>query len=412
MEGRPREDNDVLSIDDALARATHLLGSRFGGTPELTHPENLGGSGDSLVIRVKVSPNPFLQERTVVIKQLPPVTSGENGRRGDADAEAISAMIREVVAYQYTNTLAEEHRPGPQLLAHDIDERIMVLSDSGDGRNYSDILTMDDETDRAAALRKLGRALGRMHVATADGQEAFDTLNRRQHSRHNLPASRVTDRDVDVAALVEQGLDLLRRSGVTVDPTVEEFAHEAGQRQSRTRVQAFTPFDLTPDNIMLADTVVFLDYEWAGFRDIVSDVACVIAGFPHDITTPLLDSEELREFIESWSTEVSVVWPAVREEGRLEKALMASLVGWALMSLSLLYHGTLAVIETSGSAAEGVRRLDHMPSEHLSDLATTVEAVRRFADRNQVDERFTAVRDFAAELLATLAKLGAQPQIR
>lgn len=91
---------------------------------------------------------------------------------------------------------------------------------------------------------------------------------------------------------------------------------------------------------------------------------------------------------------------------------MASLVGWALMSLSLLYHGTLAVIETSGSAAEGVRRLDHMPSEHLSDLATTVEAVRRFADRNQVDERFAAVRDFAAELLTTLAKLGAQPQIR
>ncbi|MDN6511213.1 MAG: hypothetical protein L0K56_10980, partial [Corynebacterium sp.] len=212
----------MLSIDDALESAAHLLGNRFGGTPELTHPENLGGSGDSLVVRVRVSPNPFLQERTVVIKQLPPVTS-----RGD-DSEAISAMVREVVAYQYTNTLAEEHRPGPQLLAHDIDTRIMVLSDLGDGRNYSDILTMADEPERAAALRKLGRALGRMHVATADGQEAFDTLNRRQHSRHNLPASGVTDRDVDVAALVEQGLDLLRRSGVTVDPTVEALAHEAG----------------------------------------------------------------------------------------------------------------------------------------------------------------------------------------
>lgn len=405
----------MLSTDDAIESATHLMGSRFGGTPELTHPENLGGSGDSLVIRVKVSPNPFLQERTVVIKQLPPVTSGDEGGSRDAvdgEAEAISAMVREVVAYQYTNTLAEEHRPGPQLLAHDIDDRIMVLSDAGDGRNYSDILSTDDDMERAAALRKLGRALGRMHVATADGQEAFDTLNRRQHSRHNLPATGVTDRDVDVAALVDQGLDLLRRSGVAVDPVVEEFAHEAGRRQSRSRVQAFTPFDLTPDNIMLADSVVFLDFEWAGFRDIVSDVACVIAGFPHDITTPLLDDEELREFIESWSSEVSAVWPAVREEGRLERALMASLVGWSLMSLSLLYHGTLAVIENSGSAPEGARRLDRMPREHLSDLATTVEAVRRFADRNQLDDRFTTVRDFAAELLRTLAKLGAHPQTR
>lgn len=399
------------NIDDALDSAMHLLGNRFGGTPELTHPENLGGSGDSLVVRVKVSPNPFLQERTVVIKQLPPVTTG-GGDSGDREAEATSAMIREVVAYQYTNTLAEEHRPGPQLLAHDIDGRIMVLSDAGDGRSYSDILTMDGEMERAAALRKLGRALGRMHVATADGQEAFDTLNRRQHSRHNLPASGITDRDVDVAALVEQGLDLLRRSGVTVDPTVEEFAHEAGLRQSRSRVQAFTPFDLTPDNIMLADSVVFLDFEWAGFRDIVSDVACVVAGFPHDITTPLLDNEELREFMESWSTEVAVVWPAVREDGRLEKALMASLVGWALMSLSLLYHGTLAVIATSGSASESARRLDRMPREHLADLATTVEAVRRYADRNPVDDRFPAVRDFADELLRRLAKLGAHPQTR
>lgn len=96
---------DVLNIDSALGSATHLLANRFGGTPELTHPEDLGGSGDSLVIRVRVTPNPFLQERTVVIKQLPPVAE-------DADSsEATAALIREVVAYQYTNTLAEGTAP-------------------------------------------------------------------------------------------------------------------------------------------------------------------------------------------------------------------------------------------------------------------------------------------------------------
>ncbi|MGO1949815.1 MAG: phosphotransferase [Mycobacteriaceae bacterium] len=395
----------MLSIDSALESATHLLASRFGGTPELTHPEDLGGSGESLVVRVRVTPNPFLQERSVVIKQLPPLEGGED--------EATAALVREVVAYQYTNTLAEENRPGPQLLAHDIEGRLMVLSDAGDGRNYADILTVDGEFERAAALRKLGRALGRMHVATADGQEAFDTLNRRLYSRHNLPAAQTGERDVDVAVLVDQGLELLRRSGVAVHPTVEEFAEEAGQRQHRSRLQAFTPFDLTPDNIMLADSVEFLDYEWAGFRDIVSDVACVIAGFPHDTTTPLMEDAELREFVEAWSSEVIAVWPAVREEGRLEKALMASLVGWSLMSLSLLYHGTLAVIEGAGSAAEGARRLDRMPREHLADLATTVESVRRFATQHhESDERFTDVGDFAVDLLSTLSRLGAHPQTR
>jgi CheY-like chemotaxis protein len=411
--------SDVLSIDSVLERAAHLLGNRFGGTPELTHPEDLGGSSDSVVLRVKVTPNPFLQERTVVIKQLPPV----DGSATDADAPseesaeaAEAAMIREVVAYQYTNTLAEENRPGPLLLAHDIDARVMVLSDAGDGTSYADILAVEGEEERRAALRKLGRALGRMQVATADGEEAFNTLNRRQYSRHGLPAERVNERDVDVAALVEQGLELLRRSGVEVSPVVVEFAEEAGHRQSRSRLRAFTPFDLTPDNIMLTDRVDFLDFEWAGFRDIVFDVACVVAGFPHDTATPLLDDGEIREFIDAWTSEVVQVWPGVREENRLANILVTSLVGWALMSLSLLYFGTLAVIEDAGTASDGARQLDRMPETHLADLATTVESIRRFsihaAEENPADERYPEVTEFAVKLLAMLAGLGAYPQTR
>lgn len=402
----------MLSIDSVLDRAAHLLGNRFGGTPELTHPEDLGGSSESVVLRVKVTPNPFLQERTVVIKQLPPV-----GDAAERDAEAAeAAMIREVVAYQYTNTLAEENRPGPLLLAHDIDQRVMVLSDAGDGESYADILSMEGEEKRRSALRKLGRALGRMQVATSDGEEAFHTLNRRQYSRHDLPAGRVNERDVDVAALVEQGLSLLRRSGIAIAPAIEEFAAEAGQRQARSRLRAFTPFDFTPDNIMLTDRVDFLDFEWAGFRDIVFDVACVVAGFPHDTATPLLDDSEIREFIDAWTSEVVQVWPDVRRGDELSGALMTSLIGWALMSLSLLYHGTLAVIEGAGGAAEGARRLDRMPETHLADLATTVESIRRFslhtAEENPDDPRYPEVTDFAAELLAMLAGLGAYPQTR
>ena len=413
----------MLSIDAVLDRAAHLLGNRFGGTPELTHPEDLGGSSESVVLRVKVTPNPFLQERTVVIKQLPPVdatasdgATAETAQAAEAAEAAEAAMISEVVAYQYTNTLAEENRPGPLLLAHDIDQRVMVLSDAGDGTSYADILSVDGDEKRRSALRKLGRALGRMQVATADGEEAFNTLNRRQYSRHGLPADRVDERDVDVAALVEQGLGLLRRSGIEVSDTVAEFAAEAGQRQQRSRLRAFTPFDLTPDNIMLTDRVDFLDFEWAGFRDIVSDVACVVAGFPHDTATPLLDDGEIREFIDAWSSEVVAVWPDVRRENELAGALVTSLIGWALMSLSLLYHGTLAVIANAGGAEEGARRLDRMPETHLADLATTIESIRRFslhaAEENPDDPRYPDVTGFAAGLLEKLAGLGAYPQIR
>ncbi|WP_130839226.1 phosphotransferase [Corynebacterium neomassiliense] len=411
----------MLSTDTVLDRATHLLGRRFGGTPELTHPEDLGGSSDSLVLRAKVTPNPFLQQRSVVIKQLPALAEGT-----PPEAEANAAMIREVVAYQYTNTLPSENRPGPLLLAHDIDERIIVLSDAGTGESFADILVREDAAQRASALRKLGRALGRMQVATADGEESFATLNRRQYTRHGLPLGQVGERDVDVAALVTQGLDLLEGSGVEIPDAVVDFAREAGHRQQRSSLRAFTPFDLTPDNIMLSDQVVFLDFEWAGFRDIVFDVACVIAGFPHDISTPLLDEDEANEFIDAWASEVVSVWPEVRDHHQLTEALMTSLIGWTLMSLSLLYHGTLAVIAGADTPTDGARQLDRLPETHLADFATTVESVRRFAttaatsatgadagrDGSDTLGRYTRVALFASSLLERLAELGAVPQTR
>ena len=104
--------------------AASVLAARFGGTPELSHAEDLGGSGASLVLRCRVSPNPFLQERTVVIKQLPQFVR-TNNEQSDLHADEL-ALIREIVAYQYTNTLPEQVRPGPLLLAYDVDQLSLI----------------------------------------------------------------------------------------------------------------------------------------------------------------------------------------------------------------------------------------------------------------------------------------------
>jgi hypothetical protein len=224
----------VLSIDDALASATHLLGSRFGGTPELTHPENLGGSGDSLVIRVKVSPNPFLQERTVVIKQLPPVTAGENGRPSDADAEAIWGADPRgggLPVHQHPRRGAPPRaaaaRPRHRLPSS------WCSPTAGDGRNYSDILATDDDTDRAAALRKLGRALGthaRRHRRRPGGLRHPQPPPALAAQPARLPGHRPGRRRRRPRRPGSGPAPTQRGHGI--DPTVEEFAQEAGQRQS------------------------------------------------------------------------------------------------------------------------------------------------------------------------------------
>lgn len=121
---------------------------------------------------------------------------------------------------------------------------------------------------------------------------------KRQCQKHGVSSSVITDSDVDIAELIRQGLGLVLENKVKVPAEVIALAEESANRQSRNDLLAFTPFDLTPDNIVLADQVVFLDYEWASFRDIAFDVACVIAGFPQDNTTPALTDREIREFID------------------------------------------------------------------------------------------------------------------
>lgn len=407
------------SVEKTVATAEELLASRFGGVPELTQAEDLGGSGASLVLRCRVSPNPFLQERTVVIKQLPDLA--DVPREEEEHKADELALIREVVAYQYTNTLPGACRPGPLLLAYDLAQRMLILSDAGDGANYAEVLQWDDAQERKSAIRKLGRALGTMHASTFGGAESYNTLLRRQCQKMRIDPETVVDSDIDIANLIREGMDLLQSFGLALEPAVAYFAHEAMERQGRATVRAFTPFDLTPDNIMVNKQVVFLDFEWASFRDIAFDVACVVVGFPQDSGTPALTDDECQEFLAAWSAEISSVWPEAKDMDTVEVAVMAALVGWAFMSLVMLHHGQKMSRKAARRAlSDSVRVYGDFPEltekkdvnalapEQTSDMATTIDAIYRFACRRN-HERFAEVAAFTQHLQGLLARQGGHP---
>lgn len=397
---------------ETVAEATQLLANRFGGAPELSQPEDLGGSGSALVLRCRVAPNPFLQERSVVIKRLP----RSPGEQGSAPASGVEntdfiALVREVVAYQYTNALGHSARPGPVLLAYDVTRRLFILSDAGDGDTFTDILTLKGQADRLGAVRKLGRALGRMHSATFAGETSYDTLLRRQCHKHDIPVAAIRDSDIDVAQLIRQGIGLLGDSQGDVDSTVLQFAEAAAARQSRPELKAFTPFDITPDNILLTSSVVFLDYEWAGFRDVAMDVACIIAGFPNDNSTSALTDDEVSEFLAAWKAEIHGVWPQVRDTGFFNYWVLTAIIGWAFVSLTMLYYGRLVVErDTMGDLQDPAQAqpLIELSERQLQDIATTVDALQRYAARSS-QPGFAEVEDFARRLLKVLARHGARP---
>jgi len=120
-----------MEQDNVIALAEDILTRRYGGTQRLTDATRLPGSGFSGVYRARVAANPFLQHRSVVVKQSP--------ETGDVLEDA--AFLREVVAYQFTTSLSEDVRPGPVLLGYDTAQRIIIISDSGDGDTLETLLT-------------------------------------------------------------------------------------------------------------------------------------------------------------------------------------------------------------------------------------------------------------------------------
>lgn len=396
----------MSTLESTVAIASEVLAMRFGGTPELTSAELLAGSGNATVVRCRVSPNPFLQVRSVVVKLLPPDPAGEVSELGFGENQM--TLIREVVAYQYTNTLPEHERPGPLLLAYDVDQRVLILSDEGDGASFTEVMNYYDDDARRTAVRKLGRALGRMHSHTFGDVEAFRILYRRQCQRHQLNPSKLEEYDIDIPQLIRRGMDLMTANDVAVDPVVAELAERAAQSQASPNAQAFTPFDLAPDNIMLTKNVVFLDYEWAKFRDITFDVACVIAGFPQDNATPALSDVEASEFLATWRAEIAPQWPEIHDNEVLRVAILSALIGWAFMSLMMLYYGRLALDENPG-AVKNRQDLQELTHEQLEDLSTTVDAIQRFA-KNQPTQYTDAVTEYTAKLQSVLKKMGASPK--
>lgn len=331
-----------MDQDNIIAAAEDILTRRYGGTQKLVDATRLTGSGFAAVYRARVASNPLLQHRSVVVKYSP--------ETGDVLDDA--AFLREVVSYQFTTSLSEEVRPGPILLGHDTAKRIIIISDSGDGDTLESLLMNADDETRLQVLRSLGTALGRMHAGTAGKEDAYNVLFARM-VRGRKGQRQVQDlRERILMHRIRLGATMLEESGIAIPAEISDTAEKIHARLLRGGNRAFTPFDLAPDNIIFAERTQFLDYEWAGFRDVTFDVAFVVGGFPNYVATRPVNDEEARVFVDAWVSEVETMWPNVLHEKTLHAAITSALIGWALSSVSILNANALESIGQSDSQLE------------------------------------------------------------
>lgn len=389
--------------------AEDLLSHRFGGSQRLEEVEVLAGSGESTVLRARVASQPFLQYRTVVLKFVP--------MTGEVLYDA--ALMREVVAYQFTTALPENVRPGPMLLAHDIDQRLVVMTDSGDGDTFDDLLETTKHETRGHILRNLGSSLGRMHAGTAERENEFDILMTRMLKQHPQFGENQGVRDDALQQSILLGEQILEQSGFIVPQAFHDAAQIARQRVVGGSARAFTPFDLSPDNIIVAERTHFLDYEWAGFRDVSFDIACVVAGFPQFVFTHPITDEEADTFISAWKREIKEVFPKLVEPHNLHARVLAALVGWGLSTLATMSAGNLSGVvgmlqkgeDISADLDQAAALLRTASADSFSDdellarrdIYETFEAMSRFGD-NGTEDTSAEIAEFARSIAQRVEK--------
>lgn len=307
------------AVSNTVAAAEQVLSHRFGAPIRLAEPEDLGGSGSSTVVRVRVASSPFSLPRTLVVKRYGPV---EPNAPGDA-------FVQEAVSYQLFTALSPEERMCPEMFAHSGKERLVVLEDLGRAPTLADKLLGADARAAERALLSWSRSLGRLHASTAGREADFDALSRR------LGTTRVTD---PLASAGHQAFEelpelLADALGVVTSGAAHRRAKGSSWLLDSHSHRAFSPSDACPDNnVITSKGVRFLDFEGGCWRDVLLDAGYLRVPFPSCWCSYALPAGMTEAMIAAWRAEVRDVWPDLDDDDILLPGLLDAQLFWVWVS--------------------------------------------------------------------------------
>ncbi|HET8640497.1 MAG TPA: hypothetical protein VFM37_01090, partial [Pseudonocardiaceae bacterium] len=306
-------------IRHTITAAERLLSRWCGASVRLSDPEDLGGAARSVVLRVRVGDNPFSLPRTVVLKRnIATVMDGE----ADPFAHE-AASCRLLTAVQPADPV------GPELIAHDPGERLLVMEDLGRAATLAEQLLGNDPRAAERGLLAWARSLGRLHAVTAGREADFGALMRRLGARtwHDPVAPDAR------RALAELPELLATELGVRTGAAAAERARASARLLGGPGYRAFSPSDLCPDNnLVTGNGVRFLDFEWGCIRDVTLDVAYLRVPFPSCWCVFALPTGMADVMLTCWRSEIADVWPALTDDDILLPRLADAQLLWTWLS--------------------------------------------------------------------------------
>jgi hypothetical protein len=316
------------------------------------------------VLRAQRVPGP---PSTVIVKWL---RDDPRGFRTDP-----AQQLTECVALQFLSDLGLHL--SPRLLAADLPASVLVLEDLAPRVPLAALLASHPHDPAVAAnLVEFAAATGCLHAATAGQDERYY----QRRIRHG-PVDPLAERRrfftpwPDVHALADT-LDVALTVGVEGD-----VARAVQELTEPGPFLAFSNGDAGVNNFLLADGAdgKLIDYEFAGFRHALSDIACLYIPGPMWITVadPSTDATE-----DAYRAAVSDSIPEVADDRRYGMGVSSAALTYALFRLARLDlldgrppgdHSRLQMVATLEAAAATAARFGVHP--HLAGWA------RHTADR-------------------------------
>ncbi len=290
-----------------MAAAEAALSVASGQECRLVDPVSIGGSGRSVVLRVRVE-----NRGTVIVKAH--------------RQEARESFLDEAAGLAFSTA-------GPKLLAFDAEAGVLVLEDLGTGQNLADLLLADDPERAAAAATAWATEFGRLCAESAGRQAEFAALRQRFGGDTANP---------DDATWLPRALREIPARfgalGADLPPGLDTELISLLVHTEPGEYAVFSPGDVCPDNnLFTQDGLRFLDFESAGFHSVFLDAAytrlpfatCWCVFTPPQGLTTMMEAAFRAEVVEAF--------PELSDDAVWDAGVRGACAVWVLsMSLWLL----------------------------------------------------------------------------
>lgn len=329
----------VRPASEIVAAASAALGQ------VLTEPEPLCAGDWTVVLRCRAAGG-----GTVVVKAYP------------RQAEGASSFAAEAAGLE----LARGTGLTPDLVAVDVSELVVVMSDLGRAPNLADVLLGSSGPAARAALLGWAAACGQLSVARSGRAADFAVLRRRYSAGRadESYSAGLGQRILGAAGKAE----LL---GITAPAGIAGELAEVAAAACGPQFPVFSPGDICPDNNLLTeDGVRFLDFEAAGFHSVFLDAAYLRMPFStcwcvFRLPAGLGASAEAR-----YRAEVGQIWPDLADDAVWRPGLRRAVAAWTMSSMWWLLGRALRAdssMNPEASAAPHTRQLMRHRWQVLAD---------------------------------------------